>query len=185
MPKTRATHLLAAGLAVAGALVIAPAAPASAETTSFVDGADAAPSLNDILRVGVNHGTDQVAVRIKFTDLRANSQGGPAGITIFLDTNRDRTGPEFRLDSGLQSGTDYQLHRARNWRPVGGPKSCEHNLDLQFRKDRLVFTVARGCIRTPDTVRVGAKMTDHFDASHPIHDWMKGPRRFTSTVASG
>ena len=67
----------------------------------------------------------------------------------------------------------------RNWKPVGDPKSCEHDVDLQFAKDRLVFTVARSCIGTPDTLRVGAKMTDQFDASHPVHDWMKGPRRWT------
>jgi hypothetical protein len=179
-------HRAARLLAVTGgvALAIALAAPAHAQTTSVVDGADATGSLQDILRVGVNHGADTATVRVKFTDLRRRSTGGPSSIGIFLDTNQARTGPEFRLGSGLQNGTDYQLVRMRNWRPVGGPRSCEHHVDLQFAKDRLVFTVARSCIGTPATLRVGAKMTDQFDASHPIHDWMTGPRRWTATVAS-
>jgi hypothetical protein len=179
----RTTRLLAATGGVALAIALA-AAPANAESTSFDDGADTTASLQDILRVSVDHGTDTATVKVKFTDLRKNSEGGPSSIGIFLDTNQDRTGPEFRLGSGLQSGTDYQLVRMRNWKPVGDPKSCEHHVDLKFAKDRLVFTVARSCIGTPDTLRVGAKMTDQFDASHPVHDWMKGPRRWTATVAS-
>ncbi len=179
---SRTTRLLAAAGGVA--LAVGLAAPAMAETTSFNDGADATGSLNDILKVSVDHGADDATVRISFADLRKRSQGGPASIAIFLDTKPDRKGPEFRLGSGLQNGTDYQLVRMRNWAPVGDPKSCEHNVDLKFAKDRLVFTAARSCIGTPDTLRVGAKMTDQFDSSHPIHDWMKGPRRWTDTVAS-
>ncbi len=178
----RTTRLLAATGGVA--LAIALAAPAHAETTTFVDGADTTASLQYILRVGVDHGLDTATVKVKFTDLRRNSQGGPSSIGIFLDTNQDRTGPEFRLGSGLQNGTDYQLVRMRNWRPVGDPRSCQHHVDLQFATDRLVLTVARSCIGTPATLRVGAKMTDQFDASHPILDWMTGPRRWTAAVAS-
>jgi hypothetical protein len=179
---SRASRLLAATGGVA--LAIGLAAPALAETTTVHDGADTTGSLQDILRVSVDHGADEATVRIKFTDLRKRSEGGPSSIAIFLDTKRDRKGPEFRLGSGLQNGTDYQLVKMRDWRPVGGPKSCEHNVDLKFGKELLVFTTARSCIGTPDTLRVGAKMTDQFDASHPIHDWMKGPRRWTESVAS-
>ncbi len=132
----RTTRLLAAtgGVALAIALAIALAAPAQAETTSFDDGADTTASLQDILTVSVNHRADTATVKITFTDLRRNSQGGPSSIGIFLDTNQDRTGPEFRLGSGLQNGTDYQLVRMRNWRPVGEPKSCQHHVDLQVRQ---------------------------------------------------
>ena len=180
---SRTTRLLAV---VGGlALTIGLAGPAAAETTTFDDGADTTASLNDILRVRLNHGPGRVTVKIRFTDLRRHSRGGPASIGIFLDTNPDRRGPEFRLGSGLNEGTDFQLVRMRNWKPRGNPKTCNHDLALQFRKDRLVFTVARRCIGRPDTVRVGAKMIDQFDGSHPVHDWMKGPRRFTARVAAG
>jgi hypothetical protein len=180
--RTRTTRLLAAAGGIALALGLA--APASAETTSFDDGADTTASLNDILVVRVNHGTEQLKVKITFTDLRRNSRGGPASIGIFLDTKPARTGPEFRLGSGLNEGTDFQLVRMRNWKPVGDPKSCAHDLALKFKRDKLVFTAARGCIGNPETVRVGAKMIDLFDGSHPVLDWMKGPRRFTAAVAS-
>jgi hypothetical protein len=182
---SRTTRLLAAAGAGGVALSCLFAAPASAASTSFVDGPDASGSRNDILRVSVNHGAERARVVVTFADLRKRSEGGPASIVIFLDTKRSRKGPEFRLDSGLQNGTDYQLSRAKNWKPVGEPRTCDHHVDLKFHKDRLVFMTARDCIGTPDALRVGAKMTDLFDASHPIHDWMKGPRRWTDTVASG
>jgi hypothetical protein len=180
---SRTIRLLAATTGVALSCLLA--APASAASTSFFDGPDASGSLNEILRVSVNHGAGQAKVVVTFADLRKRSEGGPASIVIFLDTKQGRKGPEFRLDSGLQNGTDFQLRRAKNWKPVGEPKTCDHHVDLQFAKDKLVFTTARDCIGTPDTLRVGARMTDLFDASHPIHDWMKGPRRWTDTVASG
>ena len=173
--------------AAAGGLVLAVGltAPASAESTSFTDGADASGSLNDILRVRVNHGAERAKVVVTFADLRKRSAGGPAGIAVFLDTKQGRKGPELRLDSGLQNGTDYTLHRAKSWKPVGDPKTCAHDVDLKFGKDKLVLTTTRACIGTPTRLRVGAKMTDFFDASHPIHDWMKGARRWTATVTSG
>lgn len=178
--RIRTTAALIAALAMA----LVGTGPASAEVTSAHDGADATASLNDMLGLRVNHGAKRVTVRIRFTDLRRNSAAGPASIAIFLDTRRPRRGPEFRLGSGLQSGTDFQLMRTRGWRPVGEPKTCRHDLDLQFARDRLVFTVARGCIGAPNRVRVGARMTDHFDASHPITDWIKKRRGWIARVAS-
>jgi hypothetical protein len=185
-PDRTARHLTRLAAAAGGVvLAVGLAAPASAASTTYVDGADASASLNDILRVRAHHGAERVKVVVTFDDLRKRSSGGPAGIAVFLDTKQGRKGPEFRLDSGLQSGTDYTLHRAKNWKPVGDPKTCRHDVDLMFTKDKLVFTSTRACIGTPARLRVGAKMTDFFDASHPVHDWMKGPRRWTSTIASG
>lgn len=178
--RIRTTAVLIAALATA----LVGVGPASAEVTSAHDGADATASLNDMLRMGVNHGAERVTVRIRFTDLRKTSEAGPAGIAVFLDTRSGRKGPEFRLGSGLQSGTDFQLMRTRDWRPVGEPKTCQHDVDLQFARDRLLFTVARACIGEPNRVRVGAKMTDHFDGSHPVIDWIKKRHGWTAWVAS-
>jgi hypothetical protein len=180
MMRIRTTAALISALAMA----LVGTGPASAEVTSAHDGADATASLNDMLAMRVNHVAARVTVRIRFTDLRRTSEAGPASIAIFLDTRGGLRGPEYRLGSGLQSGTDFQLLRARNWRPVGEPKTCQHDVDLQFARDRLVFTVARGCIGEPNRVRVGAKMTDHFDGSHPVTDWIKERRGWSARVAS-
>jgi hypothetical protein len=177
----RTTRLLA--LAGGFALAVGLAAPATAEVTSVPDGADV-PSLNDIRRVRVDHGADDATVRVRFADLRKESEAGPASIGIFLDTRPGRRGPEFRLGSGLQDGSDYQLVRMRAWRPVGEPKTCDHDVRLRFARDVLVFRVARSCIGGPEQLRVGAKMTDQFDASHPVVDWMTGRREWTPWVAS-
>ena len=157
--------------------------PAAAETTTFDDGADTTASLNDILRVGST--TAPGGDREDQVHRPPPALPGRAREHRHLPRHQPRRrGPEFRLGSGLNEGTDFQLVRMRNWKPRGNPKTCNHDLALQFRKDRLVFTVARRCIGTPATVRVGAKMIDQFDGSHPVHDWMKGPRRFTAPVAS-
>lgn len=177
------TSRLLAALALA-ATTVAVAAPAHAEATTVKDGADTTASLQDIRKVRVNHRADDLKVRMGFTDLRKQSDAGPSSIAIFVDTRKARKGPEFRLGSGLQDGTDYQLVRMKDWKPVGEPLTCDHDLVLDFREDRLVFTASRACLGLPGEVRVGAKMTDLYDGSHPVVDWLEGPRHWTQWLAS-
>ncbi len=85
MFTTRA-RLLA--LAATTAVLTALSAPAAvAETASVRDGADTSGSLQDIRRVKVAHAPQNVFVATRFTDLRPRSQAGPAGLTVFLDSN--------------------------------------------------------------------------------------------------
>lgn len=174
---SRTARLLAALALTAAGLAVA--APAHAESTTVRDGADTTASLHDIRTVRVAHGPKRLQVRMGFTDLRRKSDAGPASIAIFIDTRRARKGPEFRLGSGLQSGTDYQLMRVKNWKIVGEPLSCGHNLELDFADDRLGLTAARPCLGLPTALRIGARMTDLYDGSHPVVDWLVGPRQWT------
>lgn len=179
---TRATRPAVVAALTVTALAIA--APALAEKIDVADPADTSASLNDIRRVIVGHGPRQVFVKVKFTDLRPNSDAGPASIGIFIDTDPALAGPEYRLGSGLQRGTDYQLMRIRDHKPVGQPLTCAHTVKLDYAADVLKFRAARTCLKTPDEVRVGVKMTDLYDGSHPVHDWLGEPKSFTSWVAS-
>lgn len=179
---SRTTRLLAAAVIAAGS--VAFAAPAHAESTTVKDGADATASLHDIRKVRVTHGPKRLKVRMGFTDLRKKSDAGPASIAILIDTRKARKGPELRLGSGLQNGTDYQLMRVKNWKIVGEPLTCRHDLELDFADDRLVFTAARPCLGSPAEIRVGAKMTDLYDGSHPVVDWLDGPRHWTPWLGS-
>jgi hypothetical protein len=165
-------------------LALGVAAPAMAERIGVSDPADATASLSDIRRVTVDHGPEQVFVKVAFTELEPRSEAGPSSLAIFLDTNPARKGPEYRLGTGLQRGTDYQLMRVKDWKPVGEPLTCEHRLRLDFSANVAKFRAARACLRTPDEVRVGVKMTDLYDGSHPVHDWLGAPRSFTTWVAS-
>lgn len=172
-------------IATAAVLTGVLAAPAAAQHASYRDPADASASLTDIRRVTVAHGTERVTVKVRFTDLRRRSTGGPSGLAIFFDTDGGRRGPEYQLGTGLQAGTDYQLVRSRQRRPAGEPLTCAHKVRLDYARDRLVFRAARDCFDDPGRVRVGVKMTDDWDASHPVHDWLGAPRSWTAWLSAG
>ena len=182
MFTTRA-RLLA--LAATTALLATVAAPAAAETARVRDGADTMASLQDIRQVKVAHAPRNVSVATSFTDLRRRSEAGPAGLTVFLDSNPDRPGPERAVVSGLQAGTDYQLVRVRNWRLVGDPLACDHRVELDFRRNVAHVRVARGCLGNPAQVRVAVRMVDEYDGSHRVTDWMKGRRLSTRWLDRG
>lgn len=171
-----ATAALAAGLT---------AAPAAAERASYADPADTGgASLNDVRRVSVAHGPERAVVRVQVEDLRRRSEAGPAGLTIRVDTRTDRRGPEYRLSTGMNAGTDYQLQRMRRGQPVGDPLTCAHRVRLDFAGDRVVFRAGAACLGDPDQLRVGVKMTDLYDGSHPVTDWLGDPGSWTGWVGT-
>ena len=179
---TLMTRVLASAVAAGGLLAVV-AAPAAADRVAQADPADmGGASLNDIRRVTVNHSDLEVTVRVKVVDLRRRSEGGPAGLTIRLDTRRGQPGPEYRLTTGMYAGTDYQLMKVEDGRPVGDPMSCDHHVRLGFRTDVVTFTAARRCLATPHRIRVGVKMTDLYDGSHPVTDWLGAPGSWTRWV---
>jgi len=92
---SRATRLLAATALTTA--TVAVAAPAHADSTIVKDGADATAFLQDIRKVRVDHGSDELTVRMGFTDLRKQSVAGPASI---VDTRKSRKGPELLRSSG-------------------------------------------------------------------------------------
>ena len=175
-----------APVALATTLLGAALAPASAEQASYADPADmGGASLNDLRRVAVNHDTDRFSVRVKVVDLRRRSEAGPAGLTIRIDTRSGRSGPEYRLTTGLYSGTDYQLMRVRDGKAVGEPLTWDHTVRLGFATDVVRFSADRSCLDTPDRARVSVKMTDLYDGSHPVTDWLGEPGSWTSWLAAG
>ncbi len=182
MFTTRARLLVIAATTTVLATV---AAPAVAETATVRDGADTTASLHDIRTVKVAHAPRNVFVATGFTDLRRRSEAGPAGLTVFLDSNPDRPGPERAVVTGLQAGTDYQLVRVRDWRLVGDPLSCDHAVQLDFRRNVAHVRVARSCLGNPAQVRVAVRMVDEYDGSHPVTDWMKGRRLSTRWLDRG
>lgn len=175
-----------AGRAIAGAAlsVLVLAAPATADRGGYDDPADATASLTDIRAVSIVHGAEQLAVAVSFTDLRATSDAGPSGMTVFLDSDPARKGPEAALVTGLQSGTDYALVRVRDWRPLDRRIDCDHQLRLRPRQDVARLRLDRACLGDPAKVRVSVKMVDQYDASHPVVDWVRAFRRFTPWVRS-
>jgi len=181
--RLRRTALAALGAAL---LLTTATGPASAERLGLDDPADVGgASLSDILAVTAIHGAQRVIVRVDFAELEPTSDFGPSSLSIFLDTDRSAKGPEFRIGTGLQEGTDYQLVRMKKWKAVGEPLSCKHAVDLDFDDNQARARVNRSCLGNPEKVRIGVKMTDLFDGSHPVVDWL-GKRRYLSIpLASG
>lgn len=181
----RTTRVLA--LATVPALLLGvAAAPAAAEHAGYRDPADTGgASLNDIRRVTVDHRSERLVVRVKVIDLRRRSEEGPAGMSIRIDTRSGRKGPEYRLSTGLNDGTDYQLMRIRHGHPVGGPLSCDYTVHLGYHTDVARFEAARDCLGSPHRLRVGVKVTDLYDGSHPVTDWLGEPRSWTRWLSAG
>lgn len=177
------TRCLATAVAALVAATVV-AAPAYADKARYADPADASASRTDLRAVQVDHRATRLVVKLRFADLRRRSSGGPSGLTILIDTRSDRAGAEFRLTTGLQSGTDYQLMKVRRGQVVGEPLTCEHRVRLDFAGDRLTFTAARDCLQSPQGVRIGVKMRDEFDSSHPVVDWLGEPRSWTDPLSS-
>jgi hypothetical protein len=182
--RIRLARRAAVVMVVAGLTATLGAAPALAEQATYADPADATGSLTDIRRVVVDHRASALVVKVGFTDLRRHSTAGPAGLTIALDTRADRPGAEYRLTTGLQTGTDFQLTRVRNGRPFGEGLTCRHRMRLDFPADRLVFAAARSCLGSPEKIRIAVRMRDDFDPSHPVVDWLGEPRSWTDRLTS-
>ena len=184
------TRTLVRRTAVAGLgavlMLTSAVGPASAERLGLDDPADVGGgSLSDILNVTAIHGTERVVVRVGFAELEPTSDFSPSSLSIFIDTDRSAKGPEFRIGTGLQEGTDYQLVRMEKWKAVGEAMTCQHAVVLNFVSNRVRASVNRSCLGNPVRVRIGAKMTDLYDGSHPVVDWL-GERRYLSIpIASG
>jgi hypothetical protein len=172
--------ILVAAAVLTGGLALAP--PASAETVVVDDGADAAPSLTDIRKVRLRHGGKNVVVRTTFPNLKKSSD---ASMTVFLDTKRSRRGPEFGIGLPLFSGGDFVLVRMKRWKYVGGPVNCSYGAEFAWKSDYLKLRFDRDCFDNRNRVRVGMKMRDDHDASHPIVDWLNGWRGWTAWASAG
>jgi hypothetical protein len=187
MPTTRARlRRCVLGAALSLTLLGTTAGPASAERLGLDDPADVGgASLSDILAVTAVHAPKKLVVRVDFAELEPTSDAGPSSLAVYVDTDPGAKGPEFRVGTGLQAGTDYQLVRMENWKPVGEALSCPHVVRLNFDTNRARVRVSRTCLGNPAKVRIGVKMTDLWDGSHPVVDWL-GKRRYLSIpIASG
>lgn len=172
-------------LLAAAALVAGAAGSASAETDTVQDSQDAGGAYQDIRWVTAEYAHSKVDITVSFTDLPAESTGGPSSLALYVDTDPGAKGPEFRLATGLEDGSDFQLVRYEDWAPVGAPLTCKHSLVLDHDQAKVYASIARKCLGKPARVRIGAKMTSNWNPEHPTTDWMKKPRGFTQWLARG
>lgn len=164
------------------ALLALAVAPAHAEFYSIDDPADASASLTDIYGIEANHGAENLRVKVYFNELMRSSA---AGVSVFIDTDRDRKGPEYVLSSGLGDGTDYVLTEARAWQGSDNRVSCDYAARPRWGKDVFRAVISRDCFDGASSVRVSVKMVDQADGSHPVVDWAPKRHRWSLPIASG
>ena len=177
--RTRTSLTAGCALLLAGLV----AAPAHAEYYATSDPADAKGSLTDIRAVRAKHGQANVVVRVRFEELTRSSR---AAVSIFIDTDRSRRGPEYVLSSGLGDGTDYVLTEANGWRGSDQRVDCDYEARLWWGiKDAFRVRMSRECLGEPSIVRVSVKMGDQAGGSRPVVDWSPERRRWSLPLASG
>ena len=177
----RSRIALAAGSALA--LACLAAAPAHAEFWSTSDPADASDSLTDIRAVRAKHGAANVVVKVRFQDLTRSSA---AGLSIFVDTDRDAKGAEYVLSTGLNDGTDYVLTEAAGWRGTDERVDCDYEAKYRWGiKNSVRVRIDRTCLDKPGSVRVSVRMADPTDGSTRVVDWSPQRRRWSLPIASG
>lgn len=176
--RTRTALTAGSALVLAGLI----AAPAHAEFYSIDDPADASASLTDIYGLEANHGSENLLVKVRFNELMRSSA---AGVSIFIDADRDVRGPEYVLSSGLGDGTDYVLSEAAAWRGTDKRVDCDYEARPKWGNDVFRAVISRDCFDRASSVRVSVKMVDQADGSHPVSDWAPKRHRWSLPIASG
>lgn len=157
---------LGAALALAGATT-----GAQADTRSFSD-----PKPN-LTKVTVNHSSKTVKITAKTGSFRLGSY-----FTVYLDTDRDNPGPEYRNDIYPNSEVS-PLKRVEKFGAKGYPVKCDGlraTADVYGPKE-VSLTVPRSCVGKPSKVRVSVR--GYYDVKGPnVVDWIPGKKKFTGWV---
>lgn len=144
------TAVMRSAVALAGCgLVLAPLAPASAQSAVIRDKGDFKGAY-DIQRVKVKHSKKAVVTRVNVRKLRAGRDN-----TVLVGI-RTRPRREYALVVLVRKKPQARLFR------VAGKKSvrvrCKGlRVRAQFRADRLTTRVPRACLKKPKKVRVRVK----------------------------
>ncbi len=183
---TSRTTLLAGASAVAAVLSLSAAAPAAADTAAFRDQRGDMGYGADIHRVRVVN-DDVLRVRVTHQNLVRSYESG-SSISVFLDTDRQRKGPELVFVGGTFEGADYALLRADGWKQAGRRAvDCGYAMQLDYAEDTATIRLDRDCLEGAGAVRVevltGNDLT--VDGSGTARDWLGERREFSEWVPRG
>ena len=175
---------LTIGATVALVSSAALAGPAAADTVAFDDArGDMLGHGADIWSVRVVN-DDHVRVRVGHDDLVRTWRSG-SSLSVFLDTDRQRRGPELVLQGATYEGADYALLRADGWRPASGqtaPLRCGYAMTLDYARDTAAVRIDRSCLKGADGIRVAVRTGGDLD-NHTVVDWLGAPRSWTRWIA--
>ena len=190
----RSAALVTTSAVLAGA-VATPAAGATAATSTTAAKPVGAVTVPDSRTDMAGHGADifsvrlvnrdQVKVVIQHRDLVRSPNPGSSG-TVYFDTKRSTTGPDYALVTALHGGGDYSLLHTDGWKiRYRKPAQGSFQLRLHYDTDRTVVTVGRATLGRPGDVRVSVHTAGYDRNGDTVHDWLNGFHRFTPWVARG
>ena len=179
---TRGARLATIAAIAVGSLAVS--GTAAAETATFRDArGDMAGHGADIYRVKVVN-DEAVRVQVTHDDLVRSYRSG-AGVKMYLDTDRDRRGPEFVFLGGIYEGADYALQKAEGWKAVGAePLRRKYVMRLDYEEDVTRIRFSRRALDFPEAVRVSVRTGGEL-GGRQVSDWLHGKRDFTRWVARG
>lgn len=190
--RTAAARLTAAA-AVSALAVTATAGPAAADTASFRDGRGDITQGADIRKVRVVNGPERLVVKVTHRDLVRSFRSG-SSISVYLDTDPAKQGPEYVFVGGTFSGADYALIRADGFEPVNRRqvplRGGTAEMDVDYASDVARIRIDQVVLRDPQRVRVevttGAELTPPGGGAPSTEvDWLGTPETFTPWVARG
>lgn len=189
--RTTAVRRVLAGAALTALGVGALAAPASAESAVFTDAHGDVSHDADIYRVRVVN-DDVIRVKVVHDNL-VRSYLSDTSLSVFLDTDRSRKGPEYVFSGGTFEGADYALLKAKGWKAAGRqaePLRCGYRMKLDYAKDTALVRINRACVGDPRAIRVevktgGVQVSTGEEPETPAVDWLGKPRAFTHWVKRG
>ena len=183
-----------AGAAAVSALGITGlAAPALAATSDFVDARGDMSQGADIRKVRVVNEDEQLKITVMHRDLVRSFRSG-SSLSVFIDTDRTRTGPEYVFQGGTFEGADYALLKAEGFRAAGNRQVPLHGgsyiMRVDYVKDVARIRIDQVVIGSPAKVRVGIKtgaelLPEGTAAPTTEVDWLGTPNSFTPWVARG
>lgn len=188
-----AARRVAAVAAVSALSITGFGGAAMAETAAFVDVRGDMPQGADIRRVRVINGEERLRIKVVHRDLVRSFRSG-SSISVFIDTDRGRPGPELVFTGGTFEGADYALLKADGFKAAGNRQVPLHGGTYSMRLDHVDdlarISIDQVVLRDPGAVRVEVKTGAELlpvGSNSPTRevDWLDTPRRFTPWVEQG
>ena len=194
MNSFRSAAQRVAGVAAVSALSItAFAGTAMAETAAFTDAYGDMSQGADIRKVRVINGAERLRINVVHRDLVPSFRSG-SSISVFIDTDRTRTGPEYVFVGGTFEGADYALLKADGFKAAGNRQvplnGGTYQMKLDYVRDVARISIDQVVLEDPARVRVEVKTGAELlpegstETTNEV-DWLRQPRRFTTWVARG
>ena len=189
-----AAQRVAVVAAVSALSITGFAGTASAEAAAFTDARGDMSQGADIRKVRVLNGEERLRINVIHRDLVRSFRSG-SSVAVYIDTDRERSGPEYVFLGATFEGGDYALLPADGFKADGNRqvplRGGTYIMKLDYADDVARIAIDQVILEDPARVRVevktGAELLPEGStgAGENEKDWLNEPKRFTTWVAKG